>query len=473
MEVAGYSAAQNLLEKHSEGDHGIYLCGKGNNAGDALVIARYLVQHGISATLVFISGTDDLSTDTRKNYELLQKITDHDPRAASVEVIAGWPDFPEHIAADFIVDGMLGTGLSTKLRADYADAVAWANQSDLLVYAVDIPTGLHANTGEVLGNAVQADCTFTFGMRKLGFYLGKGPAYAGSVVFCELPFPNYLKRDIDNFLLDESWVRAAPVQPSTHKYEAGILYVIAGSEGLTGAAIMTAQSAWAEGLGAVALICPHGILPIFETTLPQIIKKPVGNRDECFFRATHAESVLNILHEKPGKVLLGPGLGREADTIEFVSSIIRKFQGDMLIDADGLWCLSRLNEWRKPKGAEWILTPHPGELATLTGKSSDSGAERLQQVKLFSSQNDVTVLSKGFPSIVGTPEGKSYLTSYDTRRFSRAGFGDVLAGKISAYWLLGNNAGSSCALGLLNGKQKTDTLSGSNPNHRAEPKDLI
>src|SRR5699024_1571075 len=148
------------------GTHGLYFCGKGNNAGDALAVARYLVQHNIAATLVFISGTDHLSDDTGKNLSLLTKISDSDPNAAPVTVIEDWPDFSQQQSADFIVDGMLGTGLTSDLRSDYASAVEWINRSQLPVYAMDIPTGLHADSGRVLGAAVRATKTITFGMRK-------------------------------------------------------------------------------------------------------------------------------------------------------------------------------------------------------------------------------------------------------------------------------------------------------------------
>lgn len=473
MEVAGSSAAKHLLNTIEAGARGLYFCGKGNNAGDALVIARYLVQYGIAATLVFISGTDNLSRDAAKNLSLLLKISDNDPGAAPVTLVENWSDFSQHLPADFIIDGMLGTGLTSDLRSDYASAAGWINRSKLPVYAVDIPTGLHADSGKVLGTAVQATETITFGMQKLGFYLSEGFSHTGSVIFCELPFPNYLKSECHTYLLDDSWVKPAPRQPARHKYETGVLYLIAGSEGLTGAAILAARSAWAEGLGAVVLICPRGILGTFEHSLPQIIKKPVGTREDFFFKPEHSEEALHIIREKPGKLLLGPGLGRNTDTVQFVESLANSFRGDMLIDADGLWCLAQLRDWNKPREAEWILTPHPGELSSLTGKSGADGETRLHHTREYARKNDITLLSKGFPSIVGTRQGKCYLTRYDTRKFARAGFGDVLAGKIAAYWLLGNDAAASCALGLLNGNKRIDLLIRGNPNHVAEPKDLI
>ncbi|MDR8392082.1 NAD(P)H-hydrate epimerase [Aliifodinibius sp. S!AR15-10] len=474
MEVAGSSTAKDLLTELPADSHGLYICGKGNNAGDALVVARYLIQHGHDATLLFISGTEDLSADTEKNFDLLRKITENDSAAASVSILESWAEFEDinGVAYDFIVDGMLGTGLNSDLRGDYVKAVAWTNETDLPVYSIDIPTGLHSDSGHIMGDAIQAEKTYTFGTKKRGFYLEDGYSCTGKILLCELPFPNYLK-SCNTFLLDRSWVKEPQYPPAKHKYDAGVLYIIAGSEGLTGAAILAARSAWAEGVGAVILVCPRGILPIFENNLPQIIKKPVGMKDDTCLKEEHLEQIVQIIEERPGDVLLGPGIGREPDTLAFCTSFFAQYKGNLLIDADALWCLAQQEDWQKPAdAASWIVTPHPGELSKLTKDPFSDGSQRLDVVRKLSKEKDITLVSKGFPSIIGTRTGKCVLTGYDTRMFARAGFGDVLAGKIGAYWTLGNPAAKSAVLGLLNGydkiyRDKTTT-------HRSpEPNDLI
>jgi len=311
MEVAGSSAAKHLLKHYPNLGHGVYLCGKGNNAGDALVVARYLLQHNIQATVVFVSGTDDLSDDNDKNLSLLKNFVANN----QLTILQSWDDFEPPTNFDFLVDGLLGTGLNSDVRSDYAKAVDWTNKQDVPVFSMDIPTGLHADSGQVMGTVIKAEQTFAFGGRKLGFYLGNGPQKTGQVSYCELPFPNQYKKECSTFLLDQEWVSIKSAKPGRHKYESGVLYIIAGSEGLTGAAIMAAQSAWAEGLGAVILICPRGILSIYEQTLPSIIKKPVGTHKDLFFKKEHVDQVLTIVNEKEGNVLLGPGLGRNDSTV--------------------------------------------------------------------------------------------------------------------------------------------------------------
>lgn len=476
MEVAGSKTAEHILEDHTSGDHGLILCGKGNNGGDALVVARYLVQYQFRLTLVFISGTDDLSPDAARNYELLKKMSKQPPHREYLQFIASWK--PEQLEEeyDFILDGMLGTGLDSELRGDYDSAVGWANERKEITYAIDIPTGLHADTGRIMGKAMQVDRTFTFGAIKQGFYLNDGPKTVGEPVYVDLPFPNYLKQDFSTILIDESWIeQSIPIerQPARHKYERGILYIVAGSEGLTGAAVMAAKSAWAEGVGAVMLVCPRGLLPVFETKLTQIITRPVGETDDYHLHTKHLDRILEILQERPGKVIYGPGIGREPDTVELTHQLLDQLPGSLLIDADGLWCLAQRN-WKPSEDQQIILTPHPGELTRLLDSSINGDADRLEKTRNFSSNQGVTVLSKGYPVILSSTNGLTYLTGYDTRIFSRAGFGDVLAGKIGAYWMFTDQADQACIHGLLDGREKMDRyLKQADTTHRPEPLDLI
>lgn len=451
MEIAGTRAADLIMSETSLGSHGIFFCGKGNNGGDALVIARLLSQQDYRVTVCFLSGTEDLSPDADKNYRLLQKLD------TDIE-IKTWNDLNPS-KYDFVVDGMLGTGLSSDVRSPYSDAIQWINQQQAPVFALDVPTGLNADSGEIMGTAVQADFTLSFGALKTGFYLNEGFDTVGEVILCELSFPNKYKNPTA-YLIDESWVEANTPTPKkrNHKYDEGVLYIIVGSEGLTGAGILAARSAWSTGLGAVVLITPKGLLEIYEKQLEQIIKKPVGERDELFFKQSHLEEVQKILKEKPGKLLIGPGLGRRKDTNRFTQELLKNFAGDVVIDADALFALSEMENWEKPESANWILTPHPGELTSLVKKNLTNDRERLNSVSALAAEKNITILSKGMPGIIGTENGKSYITGYDTRIFSRAGFGDVLAGKTSAFWQLSGSAEIACFKALIDGKQKSEAF---------------
>ncbi|MBR9918682.1 NAD(P)H-hydrate epimerase [bacterium] len=466
MEIAGTKAADFILSEIDCNSHGLFICGKGNNAGDALVVARILSEKDHPVTICFVGGTDSLSEDTSKNFELLKKLKGN---IAFIEWDSDF-DFSEY---DFVVDGMFGTGLNSEVRVPYNDVINGVNQSDKTVFSLDLPSGLHADTGRKMGNAVLADFTITFGALKTGFYLNDGFEHSGEIVLCELPFPNHFKEK-SAFLIHEDWFSESGINQKQreHKYDGGVLYIIAGSEGLTGAAVLAAQSAWGTGVGAVVLITPKGLLNIYEKNLTQIIKKPVGTDTDTRFSTSHFEQVQSILNEKPGSLLIGPGLGRDPETINFVQKLLSDFSGNVVLDADALFALSESDGWKKPDNANWILTPHPGELKNLLASEIQDGFDRLIQVSKKAKEENVTILSKGFPCILGTTSGDTYLTGYDTRVFSRAGFGDILAGKISGYLLALKEPDSACIKALIDGKQKAD-IHFNNLNSELEPVHLI
>lgn len=463
MEIAGTRAADFILQHVDSGAQGLFVCGKGNNAGDALVVARILSEHDIQCTILFVSGMEDLSKDCTKNLELLNKLN-HD-----VHFYTSFDELSNVTPFDFMIDGMLGTGLNSEIRSPYKEVIEWMNHQNTLVFAMDIPTGLSADSGEVLGSAIKADYTLAFGTLKQGFFMHSGYEYCGEVIFCELPFPSTFKKS-RHFLIDDEWVHKLRTSSPqrTHKYDGGVLYIIAGSEGLTGAAILAAKSAWSTGLGGVVLITPKGLLEIYEKNLVQIIKKPVGNSTDSFFSPDHLEEVKTILAEKSGALLIGPGLGRQPETVNFTRTLLSEMSGNVIIDADALFAISEGGLLPKPDDADWILTPHPGELKSL---SEDDHEDRLTSAKKIATHLHATILTKGLPSMV-VRNDHVLSTGYDTRIFSRAGFGDVLAGKAAGFWLQEKNPELAAVFALLDGKEKADhhILSSDQP---LAPLDLI
>lgn len=475
MEVAGAKASDYILKNCDIQDRAVILCGKGNNAGDALVTIRHLMRHGISAMIFFISGKDDLSPETQKNLEILSALSGL-KIPADIEIRTSWNvNAASEYRANFIIDGMLGTGLSSDLKGDYAKAVSWANESSLPVFSMDIPTGLNADSGHIMGISISATATFAFGTLKTGYYLEKGPQQCGDIHFCDLGFPDSLQSATHRYLIRPEWINryTLPEKHPRHKYEAGILYVIAGSEGLTGAAVMAAWSAWAEGPGAVIAIVPRGLEPALEQHLIQQVKKPVGSKKDLFFKKEHASDVLKIIGERPGTILLGPGLGRHPETVEFVQTILQQNLNPLVMDADGLWCLSQLEKIPDHPESEWIITPHPGELHRLLNSDFKNDHERMQKVDRYAANQHLYVVSKGNPVIVADPRHNLYLTDYDTTIFSRSGYGDVLSGKIAATWSMGQDPTISCLSSLLKGKDKYDQIMSNQSDHPPEPLDLI
>lgn len=444
MEIAGTRAADFIRSIRKKKSKGLVLCGRGNNAGDALVVSRILAEHNFLLSIVFVDGDENLSHDCEKNYQLLTTLN-----AMNVEFKHRSDAFKD--SYDFLIDGMVGTGLTSDVRTPYIEVIQKANELDCIKFAMDIPSGLHADNGIIQGIALQCDYTLAFGTYKFGYYQNAGFDYCGEIIFCELPFPSILKKST-NYLLHSDWLKEVDLHKKkrTHKYDGGVVYIIAGSEGLTGAAILASLSAWNTGVGAVILITPKGLLPIYDEHLIHIIKKPVGKESDKIFSTTHWNEIEGILSEKPGVLLIGPGLGRDANTITCTQQILSSFSGEAVIDADALFALANLNTAAKPKNARWVLTPHIGELTQLINENTS----RLFETKKLSSTLNVVVVSKGLPSIINSPNGTSISTDYDTRIFTRAGFGDVLAGKIAGYLLLLKNRELACCLALSDGKTK-------------------
>lgn len=453
METAGLQAARIVNQKTDPGATGLFVCGKGNNGGDALVVARYLsIHHHHTCHLLYPAGHEKLSTDSQKNMELLQKLQE----AGKPVIIHESEDLSAIPDVDYVIDGLLGTGLSTAVRSPLDTAIEKINRRRCPVYAIDIPSGLHSDSGKPMNVAVKADSTLSFGALKTGFYLHEGPGHTGEVIPLNLTFPEHLRGSVASLISPELDTVIPPIRrKAEHKYSDHVLYVVAGSEGLTGAAIMSASSGWNTGAGAVILVTPKGLLDIYERNLPGIIKSPVGKRNDYFFKKRHADDVLNIISQKEGSLLIGPGLGQNNETKRFIRNILEKFGGRSVIDADAL---QSVKETVPPESATWILTPHPGEMRRISGSAFSDDLERINWTAAYSKKHSIYVVSKGNPTFVGTPDGRNYITGYDTRIFARAGFGDVLSGAIAGNLAITEHSELSIVRALLDGYLKADRL---------------
>ncbi|MDZ7718623.1 MAG: NAD(P)H-hydrate epimerase [Balneolaceae bacterium] len=463
MELAASSAAGHIRSLRGDEKKGLYICGKGNNAGDALAAARYLIndaQH--SAMFFFVLGDDDLSPDAETNLSLLKKLKDF---GADIE----WIDSLEKIDErdfDYIVDGIFGTGLNSDLRGDLPDIVEKMNAFSKPIYSMDIPSGLHADSGEIMGGCVEADYTFTFGANKIGLHWKSARNYTGKVVFCNLPFPsNYRKWDAA--LINKKLTDSLPAieRMARHKYDGGVVHIMAGSEGLTGAAIMAAKSSWKQGAGAVFLYAPKALLPIYESTLPNIIKIGLGDHSDHYFRKDHANQIKENISNKEGVLLAGPGIGRNSETGDCLISVLKEQNRPVILDADGLsfWEKIESSDITPRQKKRWLLTPHIGEAKNYLGADFKNDFQRFTWTKEFTKQAQVSLLLKGNPSILSFENSASYITGYDTSMFSRAGFGDVLSGALAANLSICENPELAAVSALYNGYKNSQEPGSNKP----------
>lgn len=451
MELAAFSAARHIKDLQGTEKSGLYICGKGNNAGDALAVARYLIndnQH--SATFFFVLGDNDLSPDTDKNLSLLKKLKN---QGTDIGFISSFENI-EKRDFDYIVDGIFGTGLNSDLRGDLPEIVQKVNSFSKPIYSMDIPSGLHADTGEILGGCIKADYTYTFGSNKLGLHWKDAEEYAGETIFCNLPFPPSY-REWDAVLINPKLMDSLPKihREARHKYDGGVVHILAGSEGLTGAAIMSAKSAWKHGAGAVFLYTPKGLLPIYESNLPNIIKVGLGKSSDFHFKKEHTDQIKEYINNKKGVLLAGPGIGINPETGECLVEVLLEQEGPIILDADALsfWSKIDIEAITKKKENSVILTPHIGEVTNYLKANFSNDYERFQWAKKFTHETKASLLVKGNPAIVSISGENNFITGYDTSMFSRAGFGDVLSGAIAASVSISENMELAVVSSLYSG----------------------
>jgi hydroxyethylthiazole kinase-like uncharacterized protein yjeF len=432
MERAGEAVARAVLSlPESLPVH--CFCGSGNNGGDGFVAARYLHQWGRDVTVWLLARASSLAGDARASYDKakgaavpIHELPDADPLERHLGGARG----------GFIaIDALLGTGARGNPRGRYAEAVKVMNSAASNTVAVDCPTGLDAETGSVGDPCVMATITVTMGLPKTGLVLWPGLARVGELVVADIGFPKELLEDPEyrlNALSQEDASRALPDRPrDAHKGTCGKLLVIAGSQGYTGAAALTAMAALRAGTGLVYVGVPKGLNDILEVKLTEAITVPLPETDE---RTLSFDALAPIL-EWMGRVdalALGPGLSQHPDTVRLVRTLVPRVALPCVLDADGLNALAPVGD-DFTVGTHFVLTPHPGEMARLTdGTVPAIQSDRVTSCRQLAARLGCTVLLKGVPTVVGGPLGDVFINRTGNPGMATGGTGDVLTGLIGA-----------------------------------------
>ena len=444
MENAGRGAALIIEQSYGplRGCKVVVCCGSGNNGGDGYVVARILYNRGAHVSV--FSLKPPASPEAKNHWLLLQKLQSYD-RSDRLQLNTATHEGPR--AADLYIDALFGIGINRPLKGVAAELVARMNATDVPVIALDIPSGLDADLGLPHGTAVRADVTVTFNSHKPGFFLGEGPAYTGhvSVVHIGIP-PSLLAYDavgpVDWISTDEAISSAIPKRdPQAHKYSAGMVLVVGGSPGLSGAPILSARAAARIGAGYVACAVPKSIQPILAGAMTEI---PAIGLNECSDGGISTEAAMRTLQPwlaKTNALVVGPGLGRNPNTQQFVRALLRECLVPVVVDADALVTATELlNTHGEPRN--WILTPHTGEFKRMT-KSKELSRDRLHLAREWASNWNCTLILKGFPSIIGLAKERALVCSTGNPALATAGTGDVLSGLCGG--LLAQGCGSSTA----------------------------
>lgn len=421
MDRAGRALAREVLRvaHRRYGLRVALVCGKGNNGGDGFAAARVLLREGVDARCLFVGDIDEVKGAAAHHLERL--------RAARGRVDAFSTEALEH--AGVIVDALFGTGFRGVAEGYAAVAIDAMNDSDAPVVAADIPSGVNGETGAVEGSAVRSDATVAMGAQKIGTAVGGGAAHAGSVVVADIGIP---VEGGSTFMVAASDVAGVlPIRaPDAHKRSGGAVAVLAGSDAMTGAAVLVASGAMRMGAGYVTVGSSSGTVAALQSLLPETLAQTVSDGEHLDAGAlARFEDVL----DKADAVALGPGLGRGDSQRELVGRVLGEIDDPVVLDADGLNVLEGHTTPLERRNGSTVLTPHPAELARLLGTDTDKiQADRMASARRAAEDLGCVVLLKGHRTIVARPDGMAVVNPTGGPELATAGTGDVLTGAVAA-----------------------------------------
>jgi NAD(P)H-hydrate epimerase len=433
MENAGQAVYFVLLNEFGiKGRRFVVFCGLGNNGGDGFVVARKIYSSG-GAVKVFILGDPARFGGAAKmNFDIVSRLPIEVRQLKSVE--AAEADVAQ---CDAIVDAILGTGITRNVKGLYRDVIECLNCSGKTVISVDIPSGVHGETGQVMGTAVRADHTVTFGLPKLGNVLFPGCSLGGRLYVSHISFPPSMTAADSLKLAINHPLQLPPRRRGTHKGDMGQVLFIAGAAGYYGAPYFAALSFLKAGGGYSRLAAPRSIVPFLASKGSEIVFWPQGETDAGTIALGSKRDLLE-LSLKMDMIVLGPGLSLEAETQQLARELAAEIERPLLIDGDGITAISHDLQVIKNRREETILTPHLGEMARITGMDVDEmDANKVDVLQRTAGELNATIVLKGAHSLIGTPDERVFVNMSGNPGMATAGSGDVLTGTIAAMFGLG------------------------------------
>ncbi|MBP3842232.1 MAG: NAD(P)H-hydrate dehydratase [Prevotella sp.] len=440
MERSARVLTRAITERWPKSVPVVVFAGPGNNGGDALAVARMLMEQDYQVQTYLFNITGHLSADCAENK---QRLSDKKGLPLYIEVKQEF-DPPRLEKGMLVVDGLFGSGLNKPLAGGFASLVKYINASQAEVVSIDVPSGLMTedNTYNVSTNIVKATQTLTLGQLKLSFLFAENQTYVGElrILDINLSKEGIAKMEAHYTFLEEENVRALyrPRHPFAHKGQMGQALVIAGCYGMAGAAILTTKACLRAGAGKVTVHSPKRNVLILQTAVPEAVLSI--DREETIFTEGVATEDFNA-------VGIGPGLGTSEQTAITLIAQLRRTQCPLVVDADALNILANRRAWLQqlPKGI--ILTPHPKELDRMEGKCVDS-YERLTKARELAERLQGYVILKGHHTAICMPDGHVVFNSTGNAGMATAGSGDVLTGIITALLARGYERPAACMLGV-------------------------
>jgi NAD(P)H-hydrate epimerase len=451
MEHAGRALADRARRMVAPGGSAGIVCGKGNNGGDGFVAARFLNGWNTSVRVYLTTEPDHLTGDARTTYETARNtgvdivpVTDAATLAAT--------DWARH---SLLIDCILGTGTRGAARGHVATVIERMNASGTPILACDLPSGLDAESGRTEGACVRATETLTMGFPKTGLLLYPGAERVGALAVADIGFPRSVVETMtpQRFLLEreDAAERVPQRRRNAHKGDCGRVFLLCGSRGMTGAATLAAESALRVGAGLVTVGIPASLNAVMAVKLTEAMSLSLPETADGTL-STASETAIRAYAGRSDVVGIGSGLSQNAETRELVRRLFAEPAGlplRFVVDADALNNVSPVAQTavRFPRDA--ILTPHPGEMARLLGVSaSDVERMRLESAERFAAEHGVVLVLKGVPTVVASPDGRSYLNPTGHPGMATGGSGDVLTGVLAGLLAQGLEPVDAAILGV-------------------------
>jgi len=430
MESAASAVSEIVSERFPDAGRVVMVCGPGNNGGDGLAVARQLRCQGFDVKVGMVAARRELRGDAAVQFELARRfdvqIRDC-ARATEVRLAELVAD------ADVVVDALFGTGLDRPLRGRWAQAVRLINRAGVPVVAVDVPSGLQGSSADVPDEAVLALVTVTFGAPKVAHVLPPACWRCGDVAVADIGIPPWvIERRADLALVEaedvSEWLPRRPAD--SHKGRFGHLLVVAGREGRAGAAALAARAAVAMGSGLVTVATVRAAVRPIQPLVPEAMVDPLPAGEDGAVSGEGIEASL----DKATALAVGPGLGLGDGPRRLLSTILERWRGPLLLDADALTLLAGKLKPLRGRDVPAVLTPHPGELGRLLGVSTaDVTRDRLGAALAAARKAGAIVLAKGAHTVIVGGEGWSLVNPTGTAGLASGGAGDVLTGAIGAF----------------------------------------
>lgn len=438
MENAGRSAFEEISKRFPDlrKKKISILCGKGNNGGDGFVIARHLINNGITPDIYLFGNESDVKGDARINLSILLKMG---VKINTINNEDDWDKFKENIKdSEIIIDSIFGTGFQGRLEGLWEKIFADINSYRGFKVAIDIPSGLSSDTFMVKEPSFRADLTITMAAPKIPHVFPPASEKVGEFVVADIGIPQFLFENSSYFLelITEERILNSKIfkkrKRDSHKGDYGHVVVIAGSMGKTGAAVLAGLSVLKAGAALVTIATPKSCLPIIASSSPEIMTFPLEETEDGTISEVSLPAILKFVEDKDA-VILGPGITTNPSTVEFVIEFLKNSKIPTIVDADGINSIATFPSIVKGK-SHIALTPHPGEFGrVLKITPRDILNNRIDIVRHFAMENGCFIVLKGWRTLIGEPEGRVFVNPTGNPGMATGGSGDVLSGILGGF----------------------------------------